>query len=161
MQDDDEILATIAASPPRRWLGLVCHYILGFMSIYIALAASPGFAWQMFLLVLGGGVLWQSEKMRSGSALVIELTRSGLRDSAGAHIASVDEIAQVESGLFSFKPPNGFLIRTKTPTGPRAWRPGLWWRTGRRIGIGGVTSASQTKNVVQILAVLMAERDQL
>jgi hypothetical protein len=39
---------------------------------------------------------------------------------------------------------------------PRAWYPGLWWRMGRRVGIGGVTSAAQTKAMAEIIAAMIA-----
>ncbi len=39
------------------------------------------------------------------------------------------------------------------------WRPGLWWRVGRRIGVGGMTPASQTKFMSEIIAAMIAQRD--
>jgi len=70
----------------------------------------------------------------------------------------VADIERVDRGVFAFKPSNGFLVRTREPSA-RAWRPGLWWRFGRRIGVGGVTSANQTKAMSEILAAMLAERD--
>ena len=70
----------------------------------------------------------------------------------------IEEVEALERGLFAFKPSNGFLIRTRAPK-PRGWQPGLWWRVGRRIGIGGVTSAGQAKAMSEIMAALLLERD--
>ena len=49
------------------------------------------------------------------------------------------------------------MLKTRTP-GPRVWRPGIWWRIGRRVGIGGVMPGHQTKAMAEILAALQAER---
>ena len=89
----------------------------------------------------------------------LELTKEVLRTSAGDVIAVVEEIEALDRGVFAFKPSNGFLIRTKKPDA-RSWAPGLWWRIGRRIGVGGVTAASQTKFMSEVLTAMMAERDE-
>jgi hypothetical protein len=39
------------------------------------------------------------------------------------------------------------------------WRPGMWWRVGRRIGVGGMTPAHQCKHISEIIAVIMAKRE--
>ena len=88
----------------------------------------------------------------------IVLTESELRSTEGDRIARVDEIEALDRGVLAFKPSNGFMVRTRTAQ-PRAWRPGLWWRVGRRVGIGGVTPGGQTKAMAEILAALMAERE--
>ena len=159
MENPDEVLATISASQPRRWLGVSALMGLGALLIYIAFAQPPALGWQAFLLVLGGLALWAGERMRSATENAIELTREELRDSTGRVIARVADIENVDRGFFAFKPSNGFLIRTRTAAGPRAWFPGLWWRIGRQIGVGGVTPGSQTKFASEVLAALMAERD--
>ena len=38
--------------------------------------------------------------------------------------------------------------------------PGLWWRIGRRIGVGGVTPASQSKVMADLITARLIERDQ-
>jgi hypothetical protein len=157
--DPDEVLATIHASAPRRWLGVGTMTGLGVLLIYIALARPPALGWALFLIAIGAGSLWLASKMYTATSRVIELTRLELRDSTGAVIAPVAEIDNVDRGFFAFKPSNGFLLRTTRPTGPRVWLPGMWWRMGRQIGIGGVTPGAQTKYMTELLAALMAERD--
>lgn len=156
---DDEILVTVRVSTLRRWLGIGVLLAFGGMVIYVALATPPAPLWQVFLLVIGAGALWGAERMRRATEHRIELTRDELRGSDGTRIAAVDQIEGLERGMFAFKPSNGFLIRTRAPGG-RAWRPGLWWRLGRRVGVGGVTAAAQTKAMSEILAALLAERAQ-
>ena len=70
----------------------------------------------------------------------------------------IDEIESIDRGFFAFKPSNGFLLTTKSP-GSRTWQPGLWWRIGRRIGVGGMTPGAQSKSVSEIIAIRVAQRD--
>jgi hypothetical protein len=161
MQDepDDEILATVAASAGRRFLGIGMLALLGVMVIYVALTNPPALGWQVFLLAFGTISLMVADAMRRATAFRLELTREELRDTGGEVIARVAEIKSVDRGAFAFKPSNGFLLRTST-SAPRRWRPGLWWRIGARIGVGGMTPGRQTRNMAEIIAIMIAERDQ-
>ncbi|HBS51121.1 MAG TPA: hypothetical protein DEA05_14040 [Rhodobacteraceae bacterium] len=154
---DEEILVTVEVSAPRRWLGIAMLAGLGALVIYVALAAPPEPAWQAFLVVTGLGALWMAEKMRRATASRLELTREELRDSLRGRIVAIRDLEHMDRGFFAMKPSNGFLLRA-AGTGTRAWAPGLWWRLGRRIGVGGVTAAAQTKAMSEVLAALMAER---
>ena len=156
---NDEILAIVEATPIRRWLGVSMMAGLGGIVIYIALVSPPDLGWQLFLLVVGVLALWMADRMRRATEHRIELTQGGLRTGEGQVIAEVDNIERVDRGMFVFKPSNGFLVRLIRPE-PRIWRPGLWWCSGRRIGVGGVTSAGQTKAMSEILSAMLAERDQ-
>ncbi|MDF1727013.1 MAG: hypothetical protein P1U53_04595 [Sulfitobacter sp.] len=157
--DKDEILATVKASPGRRLLGLGSLGLLGLLLIYIAFAQPPSLAYQVFLIVTGGGAIWVADAMRRATASVVELTPLCLRDRDGTIIATIDDIEALDRGFFAFKPSNGFLIRT-TSGGVRHWRPGLWWRFGRRIGVGGMTPGSQTKFMAEIIATMLALREE-
>lgn len=160
MQDDPdtEVLATVKASAGRRFLGIGLLSILGVLVIYVAVASPPSFGWQIFLVALGITALLVADAMRRSTAHVLELTRTELRDSGGIVIAEVAEITGIDRGAFAFKPSNGFLLRLEN-TGPRNWRPGLWWRFGRRVGVGGMTPGRQTKYMAEIIAVMVAERN--
>jgi hypothetical protein len=50
------------------------------------------------------------------------------------------------------------MIHTVTRA-DRVWEPGMWWRLGKFVAIGGVTPGSQTKTMSEILSALVAERD--
>ncbi|SFD47727.1 hypothetical protein SAMN04488523_10194 [Sulfitobacter brevis] len=156
---DTEVLAVVRASAGRRLIGLAALGGLGVMLIYIALARPPELVWQIFLIVVGLGALWMANAMRRATAGQVELTETELRDSDGTVLAQVADIESMDRGFFAFKPSNGFLLKTRSGAG-RVWRPGLWWRMGRRIGIGGMTPGSQTKFMSEILAALVAQRDQ-
>jgi len=153
----DEVLATVAPSVIRRYFGVGVLMILGFVLIYIAFARPPElFGWRVFLIGLGALILWGAETMRRASAVSLILTRETLSSSDGRILARVQDIASVDRSFFAFKPSNGFLVTLKTRQ-ERTWVPGLWWRFGRRVGVGGVTSARETRFMAEILTALVLE----
>ena len=154
----DEVLATVGAATMRRGFGIGTLWLLGALCAWIALTTPPALPWQAFLLVMACGAAWLGERMRRATQVRIELTRDVLRDTEGETLARVDEIQAIDRGFLAFKPSNGFLVRTRT-AGERTWRPGLWWRVGRRIGVGGVASAAEARAMADILAAILAERD--
>ncbi|MDF3413136.1 hypothetical protein HKX54_01600 [Sulfitobacter sp. M57] len=158
-KDKNEVLAVARASTGRRILGLTSLGVLGVLLIYIAFLRPPSLGWQVFLIALGAASLWCADKMRKSTASCIELTPTELRDGDGTVIARVADIQSMDRGVFAFKPSNGFLIRTADAE-PGVWRPGLWWRTGRRVGIGGMTPGNQTKFMSEVLSAMMATREQ-
>ncbi|MBV2360311.1 hypothetical protein KUH32_11030 [Thalassococcus sp. CAU 1522] len=156
----ERILATIGASPGRRLLGVGALVGLGVLLIWLALTtgAMPAAAVAL-LLVLGIAALAAAQVMWRATALEIILTEDELRDSAGTVLARIDEIEKVDRGMFAMKPSNGFTLLMKSPQA-RAWRPGLWWRMGKRVAIGGVTSGGKTRPVADILTHKVQERKQ-
>jgi hypothetical protein len=157
-KDDNEVLAVARASMGRRILGLTSLGLLGFLLIYVAFAQSPSLLAQIFLVVVGAGALWLTDAMRRSTSSSIELTPLVLQDADGTVIVRIEDIVSMDRGVFAFKPSNGFLLKTKAGA-TRNWRPGLWWRIGRRIGIGGMTPGNQTKFMSEILSAIMAKRD--
>ncbi|MGC3936435.1 hypothetical protein ACOTTU_01370 [Roseobacter sp. EG26] len=154
---DTEVLATVAASNGRRFLGIGLLAFLGVLVIYVAIVAPPSFGWQLFLIAIGASSLMIADAMRRSTVHRLELTKTELRDSGGLTIAEVDNIVSIDRGAFAFKPSNGFLLRLQEPV-ERKWCPGLWWRFGRRVGVGGMTPGRQTKYMSEIIAVMLAER---
>jgi hypothetical protein len=153
----DEVLVTVEASGLRRIMGVTMLAAIGVILLYVALSTPPSLLWMLFLLAVGLGALWLAVRMWQATLHKIELTEEVLRCTDGAVIAQVADIEAIDRGFFAFKPSNGFLIRTATP-GTRVWQPGLWWRAGRRIGIGGVTPGSQSKTMSEILSAMIAKR---
>lgn len=150
----DEVLATIGASKARRYMGVGMLGFIGGFAIYVALSAPPTLYWLLFLLAVGAGALWQAVRMWQATEHRIELTMEGLRCTDGTIIARMDDIEAVDRSIFAFKPSNGFLVKLKQPA-DRAWKPGLWWRFGRQLGIGGVTPVSEGKAMADILKALL------
>ncbi|MEP2031527.1 MAG: hypothetical protein ABJI96_22760 [Paracoccaceae bacterium] len=155
---ENEVLATVEASAGRRWIGIGALGLLGVLLVYVTFTQPATLVWQAFLLSAGVLALWMADKMRRSTIWVIELTATELRDSRGAVLARVEDMEAVDRGVFAFKPSNGFLISLKSP-GKRAWLPGLWWRIGRRIGVGGLTPGAQTRVMSERLATLLTQRN--
>lgn len=155
--DQDGVYARVQASAPRRVVAVTILVLLGALVIYAALAQPPALQWLVFMLLFGGGVLWVAEKLRRATAVVIELTGDELRDSSGRVLAKISNVQQVERGAFAMKPSQGFtlVLRQKMP---RAWAPGMWWRFGKRLGVGGVTSSGQAKFMAEQIALQIAKQ---
>jgi hypothetical protein len=153
----DEVLATIEASSPRRVAGVAMLGSVGVLVIYVALASPPELVWQVFLLAVGASSLWLAYRVWMATQDRIELTASELRTGSGQVIARVDEIEAVDRGVFAFKPSNGFLVRTREKAS-NVWAPGLWWRLGRRVGVGGMTASADAKFMSEILSAMVLQR---
>lgn len=151
----DEVLATIEASSPRRVAGVAMLGSVGVLVIYVALASPPELVWQVFLLAVGASSLWLAYRVWMATQDRIELTASELR--TGQLIARVNEIEAVDRGVFAFKPSNGFLVRTREKAS-NVWAPGLWWRLGRRVGVGGMTASAEAKFMSEILSAMVLQR---
>lgn len=153
-------IAIITPSPLRRFFAIAILMLLGGLLIYLAFAAPlASLVRQVILIALGIGALIASDKMRRATDLSIIMTEDGISDSSGREICRIDDIASIDSSLFAFKPSSGFLLRTKTDLGA-SWAPGLWWRIGRRIGVGGATPAAQGKFMAEAIAWRLANTGQ-
>lgn len=151
-----DVLATVTPSTFRRAAAVGMLGALGLLLIYVAFTAPPQhFVWQVIMIGTGAVALMLAERVWRATAVSIELTEAGLRDSKGRKLCAMDQIARIERGALAFKPSNGFVIRLTEPA-ERAWAPGLWWRFGRRLGVGGVTSVSQGKAMADQIAMRIA-----
>lgn len=153
--DEDGVYARVQASPARRIFAYAIVFGLGALVIYVTLVQPPALHWLVFMLGFGVAMLFLAERLRRATTMVIELTQTEVRDSSGAILARLEDIRSVERGTFAFKPSNGFTLVMHTKK-PRAWAPGLWWRLGRRVGVGGVTVAGQSKLMAEQIALMIA-----
>ncbi|MDP2082884.1 MAG: hypothetical protein U0934_10730 [Pseudotabrizicola sp.] len=152
------ILAELRPSPPRRVVGVVILAVLGAVLIWLALAYPPAaFGWTVFLLGFGAACLWLAVRMWQVTGQGLVLTRDILRDHDGAVLARVDQIRAVNRGVFAFKPAGGFTLAL-SQAGPRGWAPGLWWRLGRSVGVGGVTHRHEARYMAEVLDQLIKTR---
>ncbi|MBF9045291.1 hypothetical protein HKCCE4037_18250 [Rhodobacterales bacterium HKCCE4037] len=157
--DPDEVLARITPQTARRAAAVGMAGLLGVMLLIIAGTRPPrDIGWLVFLVLFGGLCLWLAWSMWQASAKVIELTRTELREVGGRVLCRMDNVARVDRGLFAFKPAGGFLVRLKAPAG-RVYAPGLWWRAGRTLAVGGVTARREAKEVADLMTVLLVQRD--
>lgn len=147
-----EVIATLAASPPRRVLAVGALGLTAALLLAVGLLQPPvSMAWRLYLLAFGALTLWLTWRLWQATARQIVLTPEGLFDTEGRCLCPIDNIESVERGVFAFKPSNGFLVHMKAPM-PRGWAPGLWWSVGRRLGIGGVTPAAHGRLMADLLA---------
>ena len=155
---EDEVIVRVAPSAGRRLLALVVLFGLGAMLVWLAVTARDGLIGRVVLLALGVGVLIAAERMRRAAGSALILTATELRDSDGRVLALMDEIRHVDRGALAIRPSNGFILLLTEKRGA-AWNPGLWWRTGRRVGVGGIAQAGATKFMAEQIALRIADRD--
>jgi hypothetical protein len=67
-------------------------------------------------------------------------------------------MVSVARGALAFKPSNGFPV-TLRARGPFVWEPGLWWRIGRRVGVGGVTPGTPARFMAERMQERIARRE--
>lgn len=152
------VLAELRPSPPRRIVGVVILGSLGSVLIYLALAYPPAaVGWTVFLVAFGALSLWLAVRMWQCTAIGLVLTDTTLSDQDGRLLARVDQIRAVNRGVFAFKPAGGFTLALHT-SAPRAWAPGLWWRLGRSVGVGGVTHRHEARYMAEVLDALIKAR---
>ena len=155
---DDGVLAVVGASPARRMTACGVVYMLGLLLIYLVFIEPPAFILAALIIGFGASILLLAENLRRATRNEITLTAEGLFESTGETLALMDDIISIDRGAFAFKPSNGFTLKLKTKQ-PRSWAPGLWWRFGRFVGVGGAVSAGQAKFMAEQIALQIALRD--
>jgi len=154
----DPVLARLHPSPGRRVFAAGVLGVLGILLVWMAISTPASFGLRAFLGLAGLGALYVTQWLWRATARGVELTKDELREMGGEVIVRVDQLRAVERGPFAFKPSNGFLLRVHEKQ-PRAWAPGLWWRLGRSIGIGGVTGGHEGKAMAEAIQMLIQPLD--
>ena len=156
--DDPVPTMSLAASPARRAFAVGALGALGLMLVWLGLVSATGAVWARLALAgLGVLSLMAAEALRRATGGGLRLDEAGLSDGDGRLLAAWDDIARVERGAFALRPSNGFLLHLRTP-GPRGWAPGLWWRVGRRLGVGGVLPMRPARAMAEAIAFHLARR---
>ena len=155
----DDPITALRPSQMRYGFGLAC--ITGFCLI----SAFALFAWNeggwgvrgfFALAALVSG--WAAYQLWRGGRRAVLLTEAGLVEDTGDVIAPFDAIKKVDRSPFATKPSNGFIVHLTEPA-ERGWRFGLWWRLGKRVGIGGLTSGADGRLMADLLTMRLRERD--
>ncbi|QPM89188.1 hypothetical protein [Pseudooceanicola algae] len=155
----DEVLARIDASPARRFFGVGVLVLLAVAVGNIAMMPdSASFGRRIPLFAVAAVLVFGAWSMSKATALGLEYTAQGLRDSSGRMIAPEALILSVDRGTFAFKPSNGFVLRLSSAPG-LMFRPGLYWRIGKRAGIGGVLRGAETRAMADMITLRLMERD--
>lgn len=149
----------VSPSPFRIWMGIFALMGLGAILLYLGLGM-PNVTYPVrgLLVLCGLGAIFGGWRMMQAGQLELELTETELRDSAGRLVAAVDNIKKVERGAFALKPSHGFLLHLEQPM-DRAWYPGVWWRFGRRVAVGGILPSGQAKAMADMIAARQAGVD--
>ncbi|WP_291833990.1 hypothetical protein [Limimaricola sp.] len=156
--DADGIIMRAAPSPFRRVFAWTVLMVLGALLIWFGVVEAAPAAVRAALVTGGAMAIWAGERLRRLTWLMLVLTDTELRDGEGRVLARIDAIDRVERGAFAMKPPNGFLLMMKEP-GPRVWVPGIWWRMGRRVGVGGMLPPHLAKHMAETIGLMLIERD--
>ncbi|MFT6426387.1 MAG: hypothetical protein ACJAYH_001278 [Celeribacter sp.] len=153
----------LPATLPRRLSAVVILGALGMIHFWIMLTTPPAaFVGKLFLLGVGALVLFGAYRVWTSTARDILLTPEDLREEGGRVLCRIEDIDHVQRGAFAFKPSNGFVVVLKdTVPRARSWAPGLWWRLGRRIGVGGVTSPGAGKAMADVLSARLTNNGRL
>ncbi|MEM9757290.1 MAG: hypothetical protein AAF914_14915 [Pseudomonadota bacterium] len=156
---EPEILARLTPAPARRAIAAGAPAGLAGVILYLAATQpSQSAILSLALLALAAGCIWVAVAIWKATAQGIELTTEDLREEGGRQLCHLDEIASVDRGLFSFRPSGGFAVILKARK-PRVYAPGLWWRAGKRVMVGGATNGGAGKAMADILRVELARRD--
>lgn len=155
-QTKDDLIFRLEPGPVRRAIGpgflLLTSAAFGLAAIALpdaGLITRAGIA----ALAVFGAV--QAVQLRKAAMGAIELREDGLHcTGTGRHIAALDEIDRIETGLSLLKPASGFLIRLRSPR-PAARRTGMWWIRGNRLAIGGITPKGGGKAMASALSELL------
>ncbi|SEM96547.1 hypothetical protein SAMN05216227_100578 [Pseudorhodobacter antarcticus] len=159
VKDDKTVLARLDASQPRRVIGAVAQ--VGLAAVLVSLAISfprEQMGLRIILLLLGGVMAYAAHATWRATEMGLTLTKDGLVDGHGRVLADLANVREVARGPFALKPSHGFsLLLFKAPG--FAWVPGLWWRVGTRVGVGGVTASQPARFMAETIAGMVAARD--
>jgi len=154
---ENEIIAEVGYSIARKFLLIAALFALGVVVLGLAWNSAASPFGRIVLAVIGGICLFQGERMRRAPDVTLQLTQEGLFQSDGILLAKLDEIKRIDRGALVIKPSNGFIL-ILTETYGNAWLPGLWWRIGKRVGVGGVVSAGAAKFMAEQIALMVAPK---
>ena len=155
-----EILVKLEVAQGRRMFGVISITGLGITLLYIAAVYPPSIVLSLLTLIITGALfIWAGVRLYRSTDNTIVLTREAITTQSGHVLCRLEDINRVDRGFFAFKPSNGFLVSLKQ-RGERSWAPGMWWSFGKHIGIGGVTSPRQSKEMVSIIQILLTEKQQ-
>ena len=147
----EPVLARLDVSQPRRIVGACVQIGLGL--VLISLAASlprEQMALRLALLALSGAGIYGAFLMWRATSGGLVLTASGLREDGGRLLAEMANMREVSRGPFALKPSHGFSLVLHESM-RFAWVPGLWWRFGRRVGVGGVTPSQPARYMAEMI----------
>ncbi|QHQ33955.1 hypothetical protein [Algicella marina] len=151
-------IAALAISTSRRIFGAAVLCTLGAFLAFLAVTLPEGGVFGRVLLGgLGALFFWWGAAYYRATEGGLVLTEEGVFESTGEAIIPLTNIRKVDRSFFAFKPSNGFLIEAKAPM-TRRWKPGLYWRFGRKVGVGGATPGKAARDFADVISLMLTER---
>lgn len=141
----------------RRWMSIGATGGLGLLLVWLAAATPMPAGWRAFVFAAGAVALWGAWSIWRATSCELVLTREGLFDDAGRVLARMDDIVRLDRGIFAAKPTTGFVIRL-AERAPFGWAPGVWWRVGTRLGVGGSVPGIEVKALAEMMELMIADR---
>ena len=148
--NDDNLKLEIPAS--RNRIGIIILAFLGITLIYNALKLDfNNFQLEkVFFTILGSAIVYLAFRFANKAKRGIIFNKHGLYELDGKLICLLEEIKEVDTSPYTFKPANGFIIKLRETTN-FGWSPGLWWKYNKRMTIGGMISKQESVLASQIL----------
>lgn len=139
----------------KRYAVLAMLYLLAGIAAWVAVFQTPSaLIWTVFLWSFSLGALVLANATAKATAGGLILQDEALYTEAGDLLLRLEDVRKIDRGVFAIKPSNGFVLRLKSRQ-PSGWAPGLWWRIGRVMGVGGVTSKIQAEIMAETIAALL------
>ena len=148
----DTVISRLRPSMARRVLAAGANGALGLMILWlVAMTSGRAPMLMLVLLILGALSIGFAVLVWRATAKGLVLTSAGLQEEeTGRVLFRLEDVDKIERGLLHWKPAGGFAVVTSKPLG-RAWVPGLWWRAGRRVMIGGATNGGEAKAMADLM----------
>ncbi|MEL6792102.1 MAG: hypothetical protein AAFP78_01515, partial [Pseudomonadota bacterium] len=144
---------TVRRPQVLRWIIVAAVAVVVLLTVAIAgQASATNPVVVMINLPIAAILLWFGYAMATAKATSVTFDGETLTDDAGVVICTLEDIHSVERGFALFKPSGGFALLLKAEK-ERAWSPGLWWRIGQRVGIGGATPGRSSRNMADAITV--------
>ena len=157
MEPETQIIAQLTPSPMRRVAAVIVLLGLGLLCVNLGLAADTASAVvRVLMFALGAGALWLAMRCWRATSRGVVLHNDGTlceSGEGGRLLAHVSDVTSVARGPLATKPSQGLtlVLRVADRAG---WAPGLWWRLGKRLGLGGVTRAHEGKAMAEAIEMM-------
>ncbi len=156
-QSERKVLAELGIAPARQLVFLFALAALGILMIWQAIQSEAAIVSRALIVVLGLSLIFVADKIRRTPRISLLLTEEGLFQDNGEAVATWDQMVSIDRGALALKPSNGFTLLLVDKQ-PRAWVPGLWWRLGRRVGVGGTAYAGAAKFMAEQIALRLSPK---
>ena len=157
METHDENIIYVLPNHRMKFLGGAIFFLLVFL-LYTLSELNNENTLMTFFLLLGLVLLalWFKRFLKRYSKVGFQINSTGLYDLETNLICKIDDIHKVDVSPYTFKSANGFIVFSKTKSKFRSV-PGLYWRLGNRISIGGLISKNESKFLSTTLLALIDE----